>query len=309
MQTKKAITVTVFVIVIAMAAMTAAIVWLSANLPSGRALLYETGADYADGPQPGEHEHPGQNDAGDGNDEPRGNDDTGSASGYVYEEHPEYPPSENPPEEYPPYEHLEYPPDEYPSHDSHFTPIFTAEPLPEHIIDLITGVTFHDTTPFGYDFLAYLTVTHVNFYGESVLGHLIVAADIAYEVLDIFREMYYGEFPIHSIILIDYFGASDYLSMAANNSHAFNFRYIAGTNTVSRHGFGVAIDINPVQNPYIRGGTIWPAAGAAYLDRSYVRPGMIVPGNVAYNAFMSRGWTWGGYWTSLRDYHHFELRR
>ena len=194
--------------------------------------------------------------------------------------------------------------DDYP-----ITPIFTSEPLPPHIIDQITGVTFHETTPFGYDYLTYLTVTHVNFEGESVIGHLIVAADIGYEVLDIFREIYEACFPIHSIMLIDYFEASDYLSMAANNSHAFNFRYIAGTNIISRHGFGIAIDINPIQNPYIRGDTIWPAAGAAYLDRSYVRPGMIVPGDAVYTAFISRGWIWGGYWTSPRDYHHFERRR
>jgi len=190
-----------------------------------------------------------------------------------------------------------------------FTPVFTREPLPEYIIQFIAGVTFHDTTPFGHDYLTYLTVTHVNFYGESVIGHLIVADWLGDEVLDIFQEMYEGNFPIHSVKLIDHFDASDYYSMAANNSHAFNFRYIAGTNVISRHGFGVAIDINPIQNPYIRGYTIWPAAGAEYLDRTYVRPGMIVPGSVAYNAFISRGWIWGGYWTWPRDYHHFERRR
>ena len=94
--------------------------------------------------------------------------------------------------------------------------------------------------------------------------------------------------------------------MAANNSHAFNFRYIAGTNRISRHGFGMAIDINPIQNPYIRGSTIWPASGAEYLDRSYVRPGMIIQGDVVYTTFTSRGWIWGGHWTVPRDYHHFE---
>jgi hypothetical protein len=70
----------------------------------------------------------------------------------------------------------------------------------------------------------------------------------------------------------------------------------------------MAIDINPVQNPYLRGDTIWPAAGVAYLDRGDVRPGMIVPGCVVYQAFTSRGWTWGGHWRSPVDYHHFERR-
>ena len=274
--------------VVATVAMTAIIAWLSTNMPS----IGDMGGEYDTGPEasasaPNEPYHNGHNHTG-------------------ADEHPEPDNTQNTT----PHNEYEYPPhDDYPADNEHaFTPVFTSEPLPEYIVDLITGVTFHDTTPFGYDYLTYLTVTHVNFYGESMLGHLIVAAHIGYEVLDIFREIYEGRFPIHSIKLIDHFGASDYYSMAANNSHAFNFRYIAGTTTISRHGFGVAIDINPVQNPYIRGDTIWPAAGAEYLDRSYVRPGMIVPGDVVYNAFVSRGWTWGGHWTWPRDYHHFERR-
>jgi hypothetical protein len=96
--------------------------------------------------------------------------------------------------------------------------------------------------------------------------------------------------------------------MFDNNSVGFNFRNIAGTNTLSRHAMGVAIDINPIQNPYMRGTTIWPAAGEPYLNRSYIRQGMIFPGCPVYNAFTSRGWIWGGHWRSPRDYHHFERR-
>ena len=189
-----------------------------------------------------------------------------------------------------------------------FEPIFTAEPLPDHIIDFITGVTFHENTPFGYDALTYLTITHADFDGESRIGHMIVAAEIGEEVLDIFRELYEIRFPIYQMRLIDYFDADDNLSLAANNSSAFNFRYIAGTTTISRHGFGMAIDINPIQNPYIRGDNILPPAGAAYLNRDDVRPGMIVRGCPVYTAFISRGWIWGGNWTVPRDYHHFEKR-
>lgn len=190
-----------------------------------------------------------------------------------------------------------------------FVPIFMSKPLPQHIINQITGVSFHEGwTPFGFDFLAYLTVTHADFEGNSRHGHMIVAADIADEVLAIFKEIYEARFPIYSIKLIDYFDAVDYDSLVANNSSAFNFRYIAGTNVISRHGFGMAIDINPIQNPYQRGQTIKPAIGEPYLDRSYVRPGMIIPGDAVYTAFISRGWIWGGNWTSPRDYHHFERR-
>lgn len=187
-----------------------------------------------------------------------------------------------------------------------FTPTFTSEPIPPHIKELITGVSFHDHAPFDYCFLAYLTITHVDFNGEYQKGNMIVAAEIGEEVLDIFQEIFQHRFPIYSMRLIDFYDASDYLSMAANNSVAFNFRTIAGTDRLSRHAFGKAIDINPIQNPYIRGDTIWPAAGAEYLNREYIRPGMITKGCPVYTAFTSRGWRWGGDWRSPRDYHHFE---
>jgi len=198
--------------------------------------------------------------------------------------------------------------DSYDDYITSFTPIFTAEPLPDHIIDFITGVTFTDAAPFPHSFLSYLTITHLDFDGNDTIGHMIVAEEIADEVLEIFREIYEGGFPIYSIRLIDYFYADDYLSLAANNSSAFNFRYIANTNVISRHGFGMAIDINPVQNPYVRGDVVLPAAGREYLDRNDVRLGMIVRDDVVYQAFISRGWTWGGNWTLPRDYHHFERR-
>jgi len=184
--------------------------------------------------------------------------------------------------------------------------IFSAEPLPEYVLDIIRGRSFRDYAPFDYSFLSYLTITHIDFSGQRRIGHMIVAAELADEVLDIFREIYEYGFPIYRIRLIDFYGTQDYLSMADNNSVAFNFRNIAGTNRLSRHALGRAIDINPIQNPYIRGSTVWPDAGQNYLDRFYVRPGMIVRGDVVYRAFTSRGWTWGGNWTLPRDYHHFE---
>jgi len=193
-------------------------------------------------------------------------------------------------------------------YETPFVPIFTAEPLPQHIIEFITGITFTENTPFPHSFLAYLTITHVDFNGDDRVGHMIVASEIADEVLDIFREIHESGFPIYSIRLIDYFGGDDNLSLAAGNSSAFNFRYIANTNVLSRHAFGMAIDINPIQNPYVRGDNVLPEAGRYYLDRNNVRPGMIVRGDAVYQAFISRGWTWGGNWASLRDYHHFEKR-
>ena len=187
-------------------------------------------------------------------------------------------------------------------------PVFTAKPLPQEIAELIRGSSLPYYASINYDSLRYLTVSHVDFYGVRRTGNMIVAAKIADEVLDIFREIYEYRFPIARMRLIDFYGTEDYLSMSDNNSVAFNYRYIAGTRVLSRHALGMAIDINPIQNPYIRGDTIWPPAGRAYMDRSYIRPGMITRGCVVYRAFTSRGWTWGGTWPSPRDYHHFERR-
>jgi hypothetical protein len=187
-----------------------------------------------------------------------------------------------------------------------FIPIFSSEPLPEYIIEYINGLSYKEDTMLQYSELVYLTITHVDFYGENRIGNMIVVAEIGEEVLEIFWEIYESGFPIRSIQLIDDFNADDDLSMEANNSSAFNWRYVADTTTLSNHSFGRAIDINPVQNPYVRGNSVLPAGGEEYLDRLDIRPGMIVEGDAVYNAFVSRGWMWGGDWISLKDYQHFQ---
>jgi len=185
-------------------------------------------------------------------------------------------------------------------------PLFTSEPLPDKIIEYITGKSFRESTTFPYSYLTYLTITYVDFDGEDKIGHMIVAAEVGDEVLDIFREIYESGFPIYRMQLVDNYDASDNQSMGANNTSAFNFRNIAGTNMLSRHALGMAIDINPIQNPYISGSYVSPPVAKECLDRTNVRPGMIIKGDVVYQAFTSRGWSWGGDWIYNRDYQHFE---
>lgn len=182
----------------------------------------------------------------------------------------------------------------------------TYEPLPEDIIRLITGRSYKENTLLAYSELAYLTIRYINFSGEDCVGHMITAAGIAEEVSDIFEELYEKKYPIFQIRLIDFYNADDNLSMEDNNTSAFNFRYITNSTRISMHGYGVAIDINPVQNPYVINNTVLPASGRRYLDRTNVRQGMIVRGDACYQAFIRRGWTWGGNWNSPRDYQHFE---
>jgi len=130
---------------------------------------------------------------------------------------------------------------------------------------------------------------------------------VAIEVVEIFREIYKAKFPIAKMKLIDDYGANDDLSMADNNTSAFCVRSAQGyDDKYSKHSYGVAIDINPVQNPYVKGEIILPKSGESYLDRQKVRKGMIVEDHVVYRAFIKRGWIWGGKWQGLQDYQHFE---
>lgn len=185
--------------------------------------------------------------------------------------------------------------------------VFSAEPIPEAMQERMDGVSWENTERCpDFSELSLLTLSHYSFDGATHTGQMIVSAEMAAEVCDIFRELYDAKFPIEKIRLIDEYEADDNLSMDDNNSSAFCFREIAGTDYLSNHSFGLAIDINTLQNPFVSGETVTPEAGRDYLDRENVRPGMIVKGNVCYEAFVSRGWEWGGEWDTPKDYQHFE---
>jgi hypothetical protein len=106
---------------------------------------------------------------------------------------------------------------------------------------------------------------------------------------------------------VDAYGGSDEASLAADNTAAFNCRYAvaAGPKHWSVHAYGKAIDVNPVENPYLERGRVHPRAGRAYLDRSHVRAGMAFRGGVLVRSFAAAGWLWGGRWTDSPDYQHF----
>jgi hypothetical protein len=158
--------------------------------------------------------------------------------------------------------------------------------------------------------LALLRLTHIDPHGAEREGELIVAADLAEDVARAFEKIHAARFPIQRMVRIDAYRGSDDRSMADNNSSAFNFRTIAGTDDLSLHGLGRAIDINPLWNPYVVGERVHPPEGASWLDRGDRRPGMIVRPGPVTDAFDSIGWRWGGDWTGrVRDYHHFALER
>jgi hypothetical protein len=160
-----------------------------------------------------------------------------------------------------------------------------------------------------FEDLAYLELDHVTFDAGTARGELVVAGWLAPRVIDLFRRLWQLGFPIRQLRLVDDYGADDDASMAADNSSAFNFRTVAGTELLSQHALGRAIDLNPVENPWRKPDRIVPEAGAAFADRRVVRPGMIVRPGPVVAAFDELGWEWGGDWMHAWDDHHIVWSR
>lgn len=185
---------------------------------------------------------------------------------------------------------------------------FQINTLDQNVIDQMKEHNiWSDECPVPLNDLRVVTVTHYNFDAKIITGEIMVHKNIAEKVANIFQELFERKFAIHSLKLIQEFEGNDILSMEANNSSAFNFRKIANTNKVSQHSYGIAIDINPVQNPYIKNNNeiiiIQPQSGKDFLDRTNIRSGMV---EEIVDLFKDHGFNWGGDWTSLKDYQHFE---
>jgi hypothetical protein len=152
---------------------------------------------------------------------------------------------------------------------------------------------------------AQLRTVHVSYWdfaGRRQLGAVVVARGEAEAILGVFRKLWAARFPIRKLRPVSEFRGSDDASMAADNTSAFNCRVVGGTSRWSMHAYGLAIDVNPVENPYVRGSTVSPRAGRAYVDRGRYRKGMAMPHGVLVRAFAAAGWKWGA---SFGDYQHF----
>jgi len=150
-------------------------------------------------------------------------------------------------------------------------------------------------------------VRHWGFDSRPHTGSIVVNAAAVRDITVVFRRLYDARVPIRRLRPIDVYGGNDDRSMAADNTSAFNCRYAvaAGPRRWSAHAYGTAIDVNPRENPYVLGGKVRPPAGAAYLDRTRLRPGMAERGGVLVQAFAAVGWQWGGRWAASPDYQHF----
>ena len=145
-------------------------------------------------------------------------------------------------------------------------------------------------------------VSHWGFDGKPRTGSIVVARRVAPQIVSVFRRLWAVRFPIRRLLPVSAYGGDDDRSMAADNTSGFNCRFVGGTTRWSMHAYGTAIDVNPVENPYVQGSRVSPPAGRLFLDRSRYRKGMALRVGVLVRAFESVGWRWG---VSFGDYQHF----
>jgi hypothetical protein len=181
---------------------------------------------------------------------------------------------------------------------SHSVSPVTAAQLPH---------SWHPGCPVSPSRLRRIRLTYWGFDGRAHNGALIANEDAVPDLVDVFSRLYAARFPIRRLRPIDAYGGNDERSLEADNTAAFNCRYVIGPGPRrwSVHAYGEAVDVNPVENPYLESGRVHPRAGRAYLNRARVRPGMAVRGGVLVRAFAAVGWQWGGRWTGSPDYQHF----
>lgn len=189
---------------------------------------------------------------------------------------------------------------------------FSECALNDSVFAVMKGKSYGKGCTVARNTLRYITCLHVTADGHTVIGEMVLNASISKKVLGILRQLYEAHYPIERMRLVDNYGADDERSMAANNTSGFNFRFVAGSTKVSKHGQGLAVDINPLYNPCRRTSrsgnvTISPAAGKPYADRSKTFDYKIVPGDLCHLLFKEAGFRWGGDWRTVKDYQHFEM--
>lgn len=186
---------------------------------------------------------------------------------------------------------------------------FSVSAISEGVFARMRGKSYKADCTVPREELRYLRLLHWGPEGPTV-GEMVCHVSIAEAVLEIFRELYQAHYPVERVRLIDDYEADDEASMAANNSSCFNFRRVPGKEKLSLHSLGIAVDINPFYNPYVRkdpeGKVLCsPEGSEPYMDRSREFPYKIKAGDACVKAFEKHGFIWGGDWTTCKDYQHF----
>lgn len=193
---------------------------------------------------------------------------------------------------------------------------FFYEPITQEVEERIRGISYPEddsNLAISLDELSYVCVLYNDFEGNVQNGELICNNSIALDLVEIFEELYRNNYQFEEISLIDKYDGDDTLSIEHNNTSCFNYRIVDGTDNLSKHAYGLAIDINPYYNPYVvfnkdgSGETyISPKGSEVYADRSKDFPYKIDENDLCYKLFIEHGFTWGGNWNSMKDYQHFQ---
>ena len=187
-------------------------------------------------------------------------------------------------------------------------------PIDDTLKKEMNGASYHNACPVGFDELRVVRVKYLGFDGAAKKGELVINKSVANDVVSIFDELYAIGYPIKQINLIDKFKGSDFDSIEADNTSAFNCRKATGGGNWSKHSFGKAIDLNPIENPYVfTGGRTSHKASYKYINRNIKNinlpqeKAILLPNSDAVKIFKKYGWSWGGDWR-VKDYQHFDKR-
>ncbi|UDY22994.1 M15 family metallopeptidase [Nocardioides sp. Kera G14] len=174
--------------------------------------------------------------------------------------------------------------------------------------DVIARSTWSAECPVPATRLAWVRLTFWGFDDKRHTGELLVAKGQAKHIVTAFHGLWDLHFPLEQMHITTVAERDAPPTGDGNNTSAFNCRPARGTTVWSEHAYGLAVDVNPFQNPYTKGDVVLPELARSYVDRNNPRPGMIMANSPAVRAFSEVGWNWGGYWTSLKDLQHFSLR-
>jgi len=188
---------------------------------------------------------------------------------------------------------------------------FTIDTISDAVFQRMQGKSYKKDCTVPRSELRYLRLSHYDSQGKEHVGELVCNKKISSDLKEIFKELYKQKYPIERMRLIDDYEADDERSMQANNTSCFNFRTIAGSKKLSKHSLGMAIDINPLYNPYVKRRKdgkllVQPANARKYSDRSKRWDYKLEKGDLCYRLFIKHGFKWGGSWTNSKDYQHFE---
>lgn len=178
-------------------------------------------------------------------------------------------------------------------------------PVPERVA---RRSSWRPQCPVSLDDLSYVKMTFWGFDHLPHMGEMLVHAAVAHEIVGVFQKLFAARFPIEEMRVVTLEEVRDWKEKPTGDTNvtsSFECREAVQSSSWSQHAYGLAIDVNPFHNPYARGDLVAPELASAYLDRTWVRPGMVVEGGAVVRAFDSIGWGWGGRWSSLKDWMHF----